>query len=256
METKVVRIGLFDKKEDLTIAEFRDYWRYHHAAIASNMHGMMQYDQNHVVRKADTGLAENDGTRQCNGFSQIWFNSMDSQKSNDPETMGNLAIDEEKLFGSMDLVVTNQKVYKAMNPATPYVKYMCFLKRKPEISEAEFAEKFAEAAKLFLNLPGIVEYREDIVDSRLICDVKHNRVEQKPAGGGHAHPSWTSATYEQVPIDGVAEFYFKFSDKTAIDNVFDTAEAKEATAFTRTFLEEANCFVCDVHRIVNKFIEE
>lgn len=246
----IVRIGLFTKKHNLTIAQFRDYWHYHHAAIASNMYGMLRYDQNHVVKKVDLGLAA-ETDRQCDGMSKIWFGNMQNQKSNDPETMTKLAADERVLFQTMELVVCNEKTYLQMDPGTPFVKYMCFFRRMESVSIEEFQALWAQLADLFMKIPGIVDYREDTVLERLIDNVQGDR-QQKVENAGHAHPSWISATYNDVPIDGVSELYFRFSEQTAIDNIFDTPEGKAAAEFAKTFIKHADCFLCDVHYIVNK----
>lgn len=251
METKIVRTGLFTKKADLTVAQFRDYWHYHHAAIASHMHGMMKYDQNHVVRKVDLGDIPST-SRECEGMSQIWFANMQGQKSNDPETMTKLAADERILFRTMDLVVSETKVFKQMKAETPYVKYMCFVKRAKGLDLPAYQMKLDDAAEKIMEIPGCIEYRAGNVIERLMDNVQGDRT-RKADEEAHAHPSWISAGYEDVPIDSVLEIYFKFSEETSIDNIFDSPEGKAAIACLKEIVSETSSYLCDVHHIVNKF---
>ena len=252
MDAKIVRTGLFTKKSNLTLAEFRDYWHYHHAAIASHMHGMMKYDQNHVVRKASLGSVPAT-SRDCDGMSQIWFASMEGQKSNDPETMSKLAIDEHILFQTMDLVVSETKVYREMTPDTPFVKYMSFVKKAEGMDAEEFKSRLEAVAEKMLAIPGCIEYRAGSVLERLMCNAQGDRV-KKADDKSYAHPSWISATYEEVPVDAVLEIYFRFSEETAIEDVFATEAGAAACDSLKEILSEASTYICDVHHIVNKYL--
>lgn len=251
MEKQIVRTGLFTKKNSLSVSEFRDYWHYHHAAIASHMVGMMKYDQNHVVCKVNLGQIPST-ERLCDGMSQIWFASMEGQRSNDPETMRKLAIDEHILFQTMDLVVSETEVYKRMNPEAPYVKYMCFVKRSERLSEADYQEKLAAFAEAVTAIPTCIEYRAGNVVERLICNAQGDRAHSAD-DKQYAHPSWMSASREDVPVDSVLEFYFAFSEDTAIGNPFDADEAKQALMQLSSIVSECSAYICDVHHIVNKY---
>ena len=253
MDKQIVRTGLFIKKANLTQVEFRDYWHYHHAAIASGMAGMMKYDQNHVVKKVNLRTIPSTG-RECDGMSQIWFESMNSQRSNDPETMNRLAIDEHILFQTMDLVVCETVNYCEMVPGTPFIKYMCFAKKAENISEQEYAEKLEAAARSILSIPACIEYRAGNVVERLICNAQGDRSGSAADEKTYAHPSWMSASYEDVPIDSLLEIYFRFSDKTAIGDPFDNPEGNAALEKLHEIFSEVSCYITDVQHIVNKYI--
>lgn len=235
MKENITRIGLFKKPEALSVEEFRDYWHYHHAPIATNMVGMKKYNQNHVIKAVDLGLAPvND--RECLGMSKIWFGSMDNQKGNDPETMRRLAIDEKHLFREMDLVVCSDTTHKAMPGGVPFVKYLCLFRRKPELSEEDFRAKWAEAAELALKIPGLIGYNENVVLERVYNDIQ----------GEKRYPN---VDYDQVPIDGVAEFYFEFTE-AAIENPFDSAEGKAFCEATNAILMNSANYMMNEYQIM------
>lgn len=235
MSESITRIGLFKKPESLSIEEFRDCWHYHHAPIATNMVGMQKYNQNHVIRALDLGIAP-ENKRECLGMSKIWFGSMNNQQSNDPETMHRLAIDEKHLFREMDLIVCNETVYKYEPAGVPFVKYLCILRRKPELSEDEFRIKLAEIAKLVLKVPGLTGYHENVVLERVYNDIQ----------GEKRYPN---VSYDQVPIDAAIELYFGFSEKS-INAPLDNEEGKALCKAMQEILMNAACYMMNEYQIM------
>lgn len=235
MKENITRIGLFKKPEALSVEEFRDYWHYHHAPIATNMVGMKKYNQNHVIKAIDLGLAPvND--RECLGMSKIWFGSMDNQKGNDPETMRRLAIDEKHLFREMDLVVCNETVYKYEPAGTPFIKMLCLLRRKPELTVEQFNEKLAAAATVALKVPGLTGYHENLVLERVYNDIQ----------GEKRYPN---VDYDKVPIDAVVEYYFEFSEQS-IEAPFANDEGKELCTAMNAICTDAACYMMNEYQIM------
>lgn len=236
MSENIIRIGIFKRPEALSVDTFRDYWHYHHAAIASNMVGMQHYDQNHVIRPVDLGFATVN-ERPCAGMSKIWFGSMENNDNNDPETMGKLAQDEKYLFNEMDLVVCEETVHKQRESGKPFVKYMCLLKRRPELSEDEFRAKLADAAQAIIAIPGLTGYVDNVVLSRTYNDIQGEK-------------RYFDIEYDRVPIDAVIEFYFEFKECYILGGVFDSPEGKVASNALSEITEDAACFLCNVYHIV------
>ncbi len=236
MSENIIRIGIFKRPEELTVDTFRDYWHYHHAAIASNMVGMQNYDQNHVIRPTDLGIAPvND--RECAGMSKIWFGSLENEQGNDAETMGKLAIDEKYLFHEMDLVTCEETLYLKRPDEKPFVKYMCLLKRKPELSEDEFRAKLAQAADAVKVVPGITGYIENDVLSRTYNDIQGEK-------------RYFNIEYDRVPVDAVVEFYFEFKERYILGDAFDSEEGAVVKAAFQDICENAACYLCNVYHIV------
>lgn len=232
----IIRIGIFKRPEALTVARFRDYWHYHHAAIASNMTGMQHYDQNHIIRPADLGIAPVN-PRECAGMSKIWFGSMENNDNNDPETMGRLAIDEKYLFEAMDLVVCRETVHMRRESGKPFVKYICLLRRNSAISEDDFRARLAATASKMLAVPGLTGYVENVVLSRTYNDIQGEK-------------RYFDVPYEQVPIDAVIELSFKFEEKYILGDVFDSKEGHAVQEDTRGYLSDAACYLTNVYHIV------
>ena len=139
-----------------------------------------------------------------------------------------------------------------MSPNTPFVKYMSFIKRAEGITVEEYYSRLEAVAEKFVAIPGCIEYRAGNVVERLMCNAQGDRV-KKADDQNHAHPSWISATYEEVPVDSVLEIYFKFSEETAIEDVFATDAGMHACDCLKEIVSEASTYICDVHHIVNKY---
>ena len=60
------------KREDMSVEEFQDYWLNVHGPIASAMTNLRQYDQ-HVVVGAETSRAQ--GPVRIDGYSELQFDS-------------------------------------------------------------------------------------------------------------------------------------------------------------------------------------
>src|SRR5262249_21265165 len=68
-----LRMGLINKKPDWTTERFRAYWKESHSNLASQLPGLVQYHQNHVVDTAQRGISHKRGPETLDGISQLWF---------------------------------------------------------------------------------------------------------------------------------------------------------------------------------------
>ena len=237
MEKKIIRIGIFERPEELETAAFRDYWHYHHAPLAvKTWLGMQRYNQNHVVRRVELGLAA-EGTRECAGMSKIWFKDLAGGDEKDPSYMTMLEHDEKYLFKSMDLITCEESAYKKLEPGVPFVKYLCLLKRKPELDAKAYCKKLAETASLVLNMPGIIAYSQNDVVSRVYNDVQ-------------AEIRHYDVPYEKVPIDVALEFYFAFDERYILNDPFGSAEGARAREAFSAISAEEDCYLCNEFRII------
>lgn len=173
MENYVVRMGIFQKKNSVTVSEFCNYWHYNHGAIASKMANLLKYDQNHSVMPLHFDLAQKELNYWVDGYSKLWFEDAQAQNSNDQETIDKLRRDEEHLFEKEVLVVAEEHITIAMDPEAGFVKMMMFLQRSPKLSAEEFKEAWLNnSAELLKKLPGVIGCRQNWVFDRVIVDTK------------------------------------------------------------------------------------
>ena len=68
-----VRMGLLNKHPDWSTEQFRAYWREEHSKLASQLPGLLAYQQNHVTDTAQRGISYKRGPESVDGISQLWF---------------------------------------------------------------------------------------------------------------------------------------------------------------------------------------
>jgi uncharacterized protein (TIGR02118 family) len=68
-----VRMGLLNKHTDWSTEQFRTYWREEHSKLASQLPGLLAYQQNHVTDTAQRGISYKRGPESVDGISQLWF---------------------------------------------------------------------------------------------------------------------------------------------------------------------------------------
>ena len=52
----IVRMGLLQKRPQLSTRDFRRHWREVHGTLAAQLPGLRRYHQNHVVERAQRGI--------------------------------------------------------------------------------------------------------------------------------------------------------------------------------------------------------
>jgi uncharacterized protein (TIGR02118 family) len=106
---------------------------------------------------------------------------------------------------------------------------MAILTRAPGVDAAAFRRAWCDAhAPLVARLPGLAGYTQNVV------------VDRAAAGG--------PAGYEAVPVDGVAELWFR--DAEALRAAFASDTAREAEAHARAFIGTVTAWRVEVHAVV------
>lgn len=225
-----VRMGLLKKHKDWTIDQFRTYWRENHSQLASQLPGLLKYEQNHVTDAQQRGISHKRGTDSVDGMSQLWFD--DSNRMNDAfsKALGEkLIVDENHFIGHLRIVTAEPfEVIKPPKPNTT-LKRMSFLKRRADVTPEVFAHEWKVVhAELVKKLPGVLGYRQNLITHR-----------ESPKGN--------VVDYDGLPIDGIVELWFESKDTL---DAFSSPQGVEAMKHAETFIDEITTFLVDVHVVV------
>jgi len=229
-----VRMGLLRKKPDWTMDAFRAYWREKHGPLAARLPALREYWQNRVTDRIQRGIEFARGPWDFDGFSQLYFDdaSQASDAFKNSEIAAELIADERHFLGTLHIVTAEQHVVVPV-PASPQrealLKRISTLKRRPELSEAEFRREWAVHGDLVRQMPGVAGYRQNVLIAR-------ERIKGQPCG------------YDELPIDGIVELWFQ--DAATLEAAFGSAAGRATMQHARTFLDEITVFSVEEHQVV------
>ena len=110
------------------------------------------------------------------------------------------------------------------------VKRMTIVARRAGVRAEDFQRDWSEGyAGLVRAMPGVRGYRQ-------------NRVVERELVKG------TPCTYEALPIDGIAEWWF--DDQQSMEQAFSSTAGREASAYANTFATEISSFRVREYRVV------
>lgn len=227
----IVRSGLLRKKPEWRTEDFRRHWRDHHGALAAKLPGLRRYEQNHVVDSVQRGFTFPRGPEQLDGFSMLWFDSVDAMREAIATPEGRaLVADEQHFIGDLRIVTIDPVEVIAPAAGRPLLKRMSLLRRRPEVSPEVFLHEWREEhARLVRRVQGVRGYRQDLVTGREV-----------PKG----HP----VGYEGLPVDGIVELWF--DDVAAIDAAFGSPQGQTLMMHAREFIGEITTFLVETHVVV------
>jgi len=222
-----VRIGVLRKKEGLTTEAFRKYWLEKHGPMAAKLPGLRRYHQNHVVLSTQLGFDYPRSSQAVDGFSELWFDDLASIQSSLPDIVNE---DVERFIGNMQLVTAEQNIVMPTTSNKPLIKRMSLLKRRPDVDIEMFQREWRDVhAELARMMPGLEGYTQNLVIDRFIEPGK-------------------SATYQEVPIDGIVETWFR--DIPSLEAAFASPAGQKTIAHAKTFIGEITTFIVETHQIV------
>ena len=226
----IVRIGILRKKEDLTTAAFRKHWHEVHGPIATKIPGLLRYHQNHIVDSAQLGIDYPRSPQVVDGFSELWFDNQSSmQNGATPDVIKMLAEDEARFIGNMQLIIAKQNIVVPTVSDKPLVKRMSILKRRPDVDAETFQREWWEVhSEHVRSMTGIEGYTQNLVIERSI--------------------GRKSATYEEVPIDGIVELWFR--DIMSLEAAFASPTGQKTMAHAKTFIGEITTFIVEPYQII------
>lgn len=229
----IVRMGILTRRPDLTPEQFRRHWREVHGPLAARLPGLRRYHQNHVVDASQLAIDHARGAWEVDGFSQLWFDNMDAMRRavESPEFRPTVP-DIANFCSDVRLVVCRPNVVvPVVTDAGPLVKRMSILTRRPDVTAERFRDEWfgfhAEAVRKFPNLMG---YTQNLVIDR--------------GGADLTRP----ASYEQVPIDGIVELWFRSVED--VRTAFRSPAAEVSQRHALDFIGTITTYLVETHVIV------
>lgn len=224
-----VRIGLIRKKPEWTPAEFSSYWRDSHGPLAASAPGLREYWQNVVTDRLQRGIDFQRGAWDFDGFSQLWFDEAeDADNAFRTSPMAAALIrDEQHFIGKLHIVTAQQNVVIPVpepKGRRALLKRMSTLKRRSELSEADFRREWKVHADYVRQMPGVSAYRQNVIVAREL-------VKGEPC------------SYDDLPIDGIVELWFE--DDSKLEAAFASPAGETTMAHARTFLAEITAFLVE-----------
>lgn len=229
-----VRMGLIWKKPDWTHKRFADHWRTSHGPLVARVCGLREYWQNLVTDRLQRGIEFQRGPWDFDGISQLWFDDKAGADAafNTGDVAGKLIADEQQFIGKLHILTTEQRVVVPLwegQARSKWVKRISTLKRLPEMTEEEFRREWVVHAEHVRKMPGVGGYRQNVVVGRELVRGK-------------------ACAYQDLPIDGVVEFWFEDTDK--LNAAFASASGQVTMNHAKTFLQEITAFLVEERRIV------
>lgn len=226
-----VRMGLLYKKPDWSTESFRAHWLNHHGSLVRNAPGLSQYWQNHVTDRAQRGIEFARGPYEFDGFSQLWVADPAAPFGRD-DLPARVLADENHFMGGLHIVAVKQTTVvdvPADEVRRKLKKRMSLIRRRQGMSEQDFLKEWKVHADHVKTMPGVLGYRQNAV------------VEREVTKG-------IASGYEELPIDGIVEFWFESTD--SLQNAFESEAGLKTMAHAKTFLSEITTFLVEEHRIV------
>lgn len=204
----ISRSGIMRKKPTMTTEEFKDFWFYKHGPIAAQMKNLRHYEQ-HLVIDREQRHAMARGPIEIDAYSELYFDSIYDMEEGVASLNGAGTADLANFVEDTKILIFVKKLDTPVPEelkGKKLVKCMSLLTRAPGVSAQEFQSKWwGELSDAFRSVPGYVGYAQNIVIDRLIA-------------GRHV-------PYEQVPVDGMMELWFK--DMDGLDACLNSPEYKK-----------------------------
>lgn len=227
----IIRMGMIRKKENLSFDEFSRHWLEVHGPIASDIPGLRKYHQNHVIDSEQRGIEFPRTPFVLDGLSQLWFDDESSmQNKMSPDIIQRLSKDEANFISDLKLTIMKQNVVIPVSEDKPLIKRISIINRRPGIDDETFKHEWWNVHSNFvLEMPGIEGYKQNLVIERSV-------------------ERGQSATYEQMPIDGIVELWFK--DIPSLEAAFASPNGQKAMAHTKTFIHQISTFLVKQYELV------
>jgi uncharacterized protein (TIGR02118 family) len=219
----IVRFVFIQRKNNLSIDEFRHHWREVHGPIAAGIGGLRGYAQHDVI-SAPAGAAYFPGTSLAvDGIASLSFDDISAvAKGFSPQILRALAEDEHKFIDAIELVTTVPQA--VIRPTEAHaIKQITILNRRPGLAGNVIPPSWwQERAGFVRSLPGAQ-------------GVTHNLLAEQP-------PHTVSG------IAGVEEIYFRTMDDCKAAGTSDAA--RNLAEHASTFINQSATFYTETHRIV------
>lgn len=226
-----VRMGLLNKHTDWSTEQFRTYWREEHSKLASQLPGLLAYQQNHVTDTAQRGISYKRGPESVDGISQLWFDDSTRMEGAFLAELGaKLVEDENHFIGHLRIVTAEPLEVIKPPPSGAALKRMSFLRRRADVTPEVFAHEWREVhSALVKTLPGVLGYRQNLITHR-----------ESPKG--HV------VDYAGLPMDGIVELWFENTE--TLNAAFASPQGVKTMQHATTFIDEITTFLVEPFVVV------
>lgn len=225
----ISRCGLLVKKAGMSTEEFRDFWFNEHGPIAAQMKNLRRYEQ-HLVVDNEQRHEISRGSVEIDGYSELYFDDIFSMEEGVASLHGAGTNDLTNFVDSCKLLIFVKKFDTPVPEelkGQKLIKRMSFLSRAEGVSVDDFQrEWWGLHSDLVRKIPGYVGYAQNLVIDRII-------------NGKHV-------PYEELPIDGMVEFWFK--DMDAFNECYSSEEFARTAAHGKTFLGNVSTYLMETAR--------
>lgn len=229
----IARFGLLKKNAKVTDTSFDQHWRDSHGPLAARLPGLRAYYQHKVANNEQFGIDHARGAWDLDGFSELHFDDLNTMMASVSDERFTAALkDEGRFLADVHLLACEKHMVVPLDTGGgPCVKRMTLLKKLPGMSDAEFRHEWLDVhANWVQKWPNVLGYTQNIVVDRY-------------------HGARTKgAPYEDVPIDGIVEFWFRDTETAAALYASDIVTQTQQHALE--FLDEITPFFVETRRIV------
>lgn len=227
------RMGILQKLDEMTVEEFRSYWRDVHGAIAAPMYGLKRYHQNVVVHghNLDVDFIER-ADLQVDGISELAFDNTYDMNKGVQQVGKELYPDQLKMAKpTMKVLVlfAREVVPLPEKQGGGTVKLMTLIQRKKDISAGTFQREWlVDHAELLKKTPKLTGYTQNVILDTLV--------------------DGQSVPHEDFPYDGVAELWFEsFAD---MESALASSEYAAAMEQARNFIGAMLTLPVEVTKVI------
>lgn len=229
----IARFGLLTKNPDVSDQDFDRHWRDRHGPLAAQFLGLKAYFQHAVLNKDQFGIDHARGPWDLDGFSELHFDNLGAMMAAvSDQSFATALKDEDGFLADVHLVACEKHVVVPVATGDGrFVKRMTLLKKLPGMSDADFRHEWLKVhADWVRQWPNVLGYVQNIVVDRY-------------------HGARTeSAPYEDVPIDGIVEFWFR--DKETAAELYASDIVTRTQLHALEFLDEITPYFVETRRIV------
>lgn len=220
----ISRIEFLARKPGISIERFQRYWYDVHGEIECRMKNLRKYEQNLVLDNEQLSPLARGSIDFC-GYSELWFDSIHDMHEGVASLNGadyvNLPLFTNQESKVLIAAKKSNKTLPEYLKKKKLLKVVSFLDCNENVSGEEFEyEWWYSQSKLTKTIPGFAGSNLNLVIERFI--------------------NGASASYEKLPIAGVAEYWF--DDEEALREVFFGKAFSRIYEHSRKFINEETSF--------------
>ncbi|MDH3680329.1 MAG: EthD family reductase [Acidimicrobiia bacterium] len=147
----------FSRKPDMSLDDFRTYWREEHPRTVLVLPGLRAYNQNPTT---DAGYTK--GEPYCDGVAETWWDDLDALRAHRGTPEIEALMDDEDAFidpNRRRQLLVREVVIKDGQPPEGALKQFTWMKRRPDLSVEEAQAYWRDRhGPLAAAVPGMVRY--------------------------------------------------------------------------------------------------